>query len=116
MTPRGLTRVSDVRADAAEFDRILMPLERLSGERLTEPGRTEAREAFAANEHGFRHCVNTAHRRGNNPVAFLLYLLRSGDHLLSAPRPRDPFACAKCGKAFTSTLDRREHEGACDAA
>lgn len=94
----------------------MAPLERLAGERLTEPGRTEARQAFAASERRFRHCVTTAHRRGNSPVAFLLHLIRSGEHLLSAPTPRDPFACAKCRKAFTSTLDRREHEEVCEGA
>jgi hypothetical protein len=102
---------------AAAFADLVHPLELAAGKLLGEPARSRCLAAYRAHPDGFTRCVLDAKRRGRrNPIGLLVPMVVAGEHRLSVPPPRDPFACSSCDRSFTSTYDRREHEGGCHGA
>ncbi len=64
-----------------EFDQLVRPLERRTGKRLGEPGRSKCLRAMAECPEGFRALVADAERRASrNPVRLLLTMVAAGDH------------------------------------
>ncbi len=65
----------------ADFDALVVPLERQVGRPLSGPNRTKCLHAHAENPDGFRRLVDEAGHRGRvNPLGLLVRMVLDGDY------------------------------------